>query len=103
MDNEQIPFLQNAHLSCDDVEELMDCYIDGEMVEVLKLRYEAHLAGCSACRGLIADCRHLVQTAKSLADSPIPPEVSQRLRNALAKQVGYKVTPLRPRLTLIKS
>ena len=102
MDDEQISFLEAAKLDCAAVEELLDCYIDGEMIAQLKARFEEHLTECPTCADLIADCKHIVDVAKSLDDQPIPEDVGSRLRKALQERVGFKGPALKPRLTLIK-
>ena len=102
MDNEQIPFLESASLNCSDVEELTDCYLDGEMVSALVRKFEEHLETCESCKQLVYDCRHIMHTARELVIEPIPKDVSLRLREALALRVGHNVMPLRPRLALVK-
>jgi predicted anti-sigma-YlaC factor YlaD len=103
MDNEQIPFLESASLSCSDVEELMDCYLDKEMVSALVSKFEEHLKTCESCRDLVYDCRHIIEVARDLDNEPIPKEVSLRLREALATRVGHNVIPHRRKLVLLKN
>ncbi len=102
MDKDQIPFLENAVLSCSDVEEQLDCYLDEEMIDPLKKRFEEHTATCEQCRQMVRDCGNIVQLARTLREEPIPAEVSLRLREALAERVGHNVLPMRPRLTVVK-
>ena len=102
MDKDQIPFLENAVLSCSDVEELLDCYLDEEMIDPLKKRFEEHTTTCEHCRTMVRDCGNIVQLARTLRDEPIPAEVSLRLREALAERVGHNVIQMRPRLTVVK-
>jgi len=99
---EQVPFLERASLSCSDVEDLLDCYIDGEMINALKQRFDDHLANCELCRGLAHDTHHLVSVARTLNKEPISDDIRTRLRKVLKDKVGYNVTPLRPHLTLVK-
>lgn len=104
IDSDQVPFLESASLSCSDVEELMDCYIDGEMISALASRFEQHLRRCEICAELVRDCKHIVTVAHTLVDEPLPEGVAGRLREALKERVGYNpVTYLKPRLSLIKS
>jgi len=102
MDNEQIPFLESASLNCSDVEELMDCYLDREMVSALVSKFEQHLSVCESCRDLVYDCKHIIEVARDLENEPIPREVSLRLREALSQRLGHSVTPMRPKLVLLK-
>ena len=105
MDKDVKSILERRVLSCSDVEELLDSYVDGEMAASMTPRFEQHLDGCEYCRILVADCQQLVSVARSLADAPIPQEISQRLREALRAKVGHE-TPNPPppvKLTLVKS
>ncbi|MCC6221570.1 MAG: zf-HC2 domain-containing protein [Deltaproteobacteria bacterium] len=102
MDRYQIPFLESAVLKCSDVEDLLDCYLDNEMIPLLRERFNSHLVSCAECRDLVSDCSHIVEVAKTLDDVPIPSEVSLRLRQALREELGYNVIPLRPKLSVVK-
>lgn len=103
MENDFKSFLDRRALGCSEVEELLDAYVDGEMPPLMTERFEAHLESCELCRSLVEDCRHLMSVARSLADTPIPKEVSERLREALRVQVGHQVETRPVKLTLVKS
>lgn len=103
MENEQFPFLKSGSLKCSDVEELVDCYLDGEMITPLVERYEGHLEQCETCRDLIDDCRHLVRFARTLNDTrPIPEDIQSRLRVVLKQEVGFESSRSKPKLSLVK-
>lgn len=89
MRDEQTYYLTIKEFGCSNVEELLDYYLDGEMIPSLLLRFEAHLKACESCRNLAEDCQHILGLAKTLGDYPIAPEVQQRLREALQKAVGH--------------
>ncbi len=103
MENDLKTFIDRPVLGCSDIEELLDSYVDEEMPELLVKRFEDHLGQCESCRVLVEDCRHVITVARSLADTPIPQEVSERLREALQVQVGHQCEPRRGKLTLVKS
>ncbi len=90
------------NLRCADIEELVDEYIDGEMNEGEKWRFDAHLTRCAKCRELVDDFQVMVATARTLAEKPIDPGVQRRLREALLREVGFESSDLRPALRLIK-
>lgn len=103
MENEQFPFLKAASLKCSDVEELIDCYLDGEMITPLVERYKAHLEECESCRDMIDDCRHLVRFARTLDETrSIPEDVQSRLRIVLKQEVGFESSRNKPKLSLVK-
>jgi len=95
-------FLERRNLSCSEVEELLDNYVDGDMPSDVKARFERHTEKCEHCHSLVSDCLHLVHVAKSLAETPIPRDVSERLREALRARVGHQVAIPGAKLTLVK-
>lgn len=103
MDSDRKSFLERRGLSCSEVEELLDSYIDAEMSPPLTFRFEQHLESCELCRSLVSDCQHIVTMARSLSEAPIPPMVSLRLREALRERVNYDNQASKPTLTLVKS
>ena len=103
MDNDRKSFLERRGLSCGEVEELIDSYIDSEMSPPHAARFEQHLERCEYCRALVSDCQHIVSMAKTLSEAPMPPGVSMRLREALRDRVGYDSQKTQPHLTLVKS
>ncbi len=106
MDGDQIPFLKSANLTCSDMEDLLSCYVDGEMITPLQLRFEAHLEHCDACRELVHDCQHLLRTAMTLDDASLADDIRHRLRTALHEKVGFPIEQCkldsRPRLSIVK-
>jgi anti-sigma factor RsiW len=83
MDREQESFLTSPNLSCEEVEELLDCYIDSEMILPLKVRFEAHLSQCEHCAELVSDCKDIVNVAKTLNDDPLPEDICLSLRETI--------------------
>lgn len=92
------------NLRCEDVEQLVDEYLDGEMSEGTEWRFQAHLARCEKCRELVDDFQTLVATARNLAEKPMDPGIQRRLREALLREVGFESEDLkeRPSLKVIK-
>ena len=101
-ERDQKSFPRRKRLSCSDVEELVDSFIDGEMSTELNTAFRAHLEQCSECSGLVHDCEAIVSAARTLADMPLPDDVGERLRLALRDQVGH-TCPSRPKLWVVKS
>ena len=88
-------------MSCAEIELLVDDYIDGDLSELDSKRFERHVQNCAICQEIVTDCRRVVETAKLLADRPVPPAVSQRLRATLQEELGLRIAPARPRLSLV--
>ena len=89
---EQASLLEQETLCCSDIEELLDFYLDGELLPQLEEKFQTHLLECELCEELAHDCRHLVTLARSLNDAPMPEEVQSRLREALKREVGFNPT-----------
>ena len=102
MDTDRKSFLERRGLSCAEVEELIDSYIDAEMSPPMAARFEHHLECCEYCSSLVSDCQHIVSMAKTLSETPIPPMVSMRLREALRERVGYDSKKVQPHPTVLK-
>jgi len=104
MSDEQIPFLEHSQLNCEQVDELVDCYIDEEMIAPLRLKFEEHVEQCEACATAVQETKHLISTAKALREKVLPAEVSSRLRDVLSQRLGIHLAQeVRPHLTLVKS
>ena len=102
MDNDQSNFASRHAFSCEEVEDLLDRFLDRELSEDEHKRFEAHLGHCDFCRCLAEDCDTLVRTARTLADLPIPAEVSNRLRQRLGQELQCTFSNAKPRLYLVK-
>ncbi|MBL7662860.1 zf-HC2 domain-containing protein [bacterium] len=76
-------------LTCRDVEDLSSLYLDGEMIDPLKIKFEAHLDACHDCKHLIEDLKLTSLLARELALKQIPAGVSSRLRQALKEKAGF--------------
>lgn len=86
----QAPFLELSELRCSDVGALSSCYIDEEMVDGLRQKFEAHLRSCSTCRDSVRQLRFVVDCASEIGKPPIPRAAQLRLREALEERVGFK-------------
>jgi anti-sigma factor RsiW len=103
MDRDRKSFVERRTLGCSEVEELLDSYIDNEISPMLAARFEQHIDSCEYCHALVAESQHLLGLARTLAETPMPAEVGQRLRGALKERVGYELGKPRSRLILLKS
>ena len=101
MDRDFLEFIERTRFECDEIEKLVDSYIDGELPEVLCDRFEAHLSDCPACNGLVFDIKQIVQLARTMDEEPLPLEIGARLRQRLKDEVGFDIPPPR-KLTIVK-
>lgn len=90
-----------TRLGCENIEELANLYVDGELDQVTRIRFEQHISSCDICREVVLELTHLLNAARSLEDKPMPEDVGHRLRENLRKRVGYDYTRSTPQLRLI--
>jgi anti-sigma factor RsiW len=64
----------------------IDDFIDGTLPPVEARAFEAHLAACSDCRGVIDDLRSITRTARVLERHAVPPAVWDRITQSLAAE-----------------
>lgn len=70
----------------------LSAYIDGELDERERQRLEAHLSGCDACRGAVADLRQIVARAAALEATPPARDLWAGIRDRIGGDV--RVLPL---------
>lgn len=89
MKEKDLSIVEKLILSCSDVEELLDSYLDSDITTGTQQRFEKHLEKCEECRSLVEDCQNIKKIAQSLVEDVIPSDVSQRLRAVLEEKVGH--------------
>ena len=75
-------------LGCDDIERLVDDYLDGLLSPILRRACEAHLGECASCRRVVFETRQIIGIARELGEYPVPKEVGLRLRHAVRKMAA---------------
>jgi predicted anti-sigma-YlaC factor YlaD len=97
------PNIAEREFDCREIEELSDDFIDGELPADTRLLVDHHLQHCNSCRELISDIQMVINSAKELAQKPIPSAVHNRFREALKKQLGVELdAEVEHKLYLIK-
>jgi hypothetical protein len=71
-------------VSCDEIKNLLDEYISGELDDTVKTEVEQHLAACSACNAEYNALKALKSELKSLAE-PLPEKYEARLISKIRK------------------
>ena len=103
MNDDRMKDLESAKLDCQQVEQQLDSYLEGELPAKDTLLVEAHLQRCSKCCSLVNDLQEIISVAATLANQPVPAGVSQRLRARLEQETGMQFPKSKPNLTLIRS
>ena len=98
MNGEYLSYLESAHLNCEDIERLVDPYVDGELPQPLQIRVEDHVQECESCASTLEDCQRLLSLARTLDEAPLPSQIRTRLRDRLREELQN----FQPRLRVIK-
>ena len=83
---------------CEDVELMLQDYLNGYLVPSQREILERHLRGCEQCRTLVAGLTRLESRMDRLDEIDVPPGLSNSILAALPAQV-YGSSPLRRALT----
>jgi anti-sigma factor RsiW len=65
-------------LKCEEVQERLSAWLDGELPEEAMAAVEVHLAGCAFCRREVARFRALDEALGALP-APVPPHLAERV------------------------
>lgn len=75
-------------MTCSELELQLCDYVDGTLPSGERERMDLHLAGCAACRELLADSRGVLEFLERVPDVAVPPVlVSRILQQAPARPV----------------
>jgi predicted anti-sigma-YlaC factor YlaD len=66
-------------LACRELVELVTEYFEGQLGEAERLRFEAHVAGCSGCRAYLDQMRTTLHVLGNIADATLAPEARAHL------------------------
>ena len=72
--------------TCREFIELLSAYVDGELSEDVRFRFDAHVAACPACSAYLESYEATVKLAKAAlsgSDDPVPAEVPEDLVKAI--------------------
>jgi mycothiol system anti-sigma-R factor len=74
---------------CEHVLEQIELYLDGELVDSLRIEVERHLGGCDPCSGHAAFQQRLKDVLRTKCGChDIPPELVERLRASIDRPQG---------------
>lgn len=69
-------------LPCRELVELVTDYLEGRLPPDERLRFDAHLRGCSGCRTYLDQMRLTIRSLGSLSEDSIPPAAKEELLRA---------------------
>ncbi len=69
-------------LSCREVVELVTGYLESQLAEEDRTRFELHLVYCEPCRTYVRQMRQVLATTGRLTEESVPPEVRESLLQA---------------------
>jgi anti-sigma factor RsiW len=75
-------------MTCRELIEILDDYLDGALASDLVGDFERHLDGCAPCRAYIATYRKTREVGAAAARVDMPAEMQARLRHFLADKLG---------------
>lgn len=81
-------------LYCEDVELMLQDYLDGYLLPSQREVLEAHVRGCERCRALVGGMNRLDSRLDRLGDIDVPAGLSRAILDALPAQ-AYGPSPLR--------
>jgi len=79
-----------AHMTCQELVELVTEYLEGSLPEPDRERFEAHLAICEGCTAYLEQIRVTIRVTGTLSEEQLSPEATGRL---LAAFRSWKTPP----------
>jgi anti-sigma factor RsiW len=84
-------------ISCRELAELLIDYVDENLSTEQWLTLEQHLEKCASCQTFVTTYRLTINVTRKLAERPLPAELAQKLRVALAPYLaGRECAPPPP-------
>lgn len=77
---------QSPAVTCEQILQGLNEYVDGETLSAVCREFAAHLAGCNPCQIVVDNIRNTIRLYKDGEPYPVPPEVTDRLRDALRRK-----------------
>lgn len=74
-------------MRCDDLNEILEAYLDGDLTPGRCVEVEAHLAGCAGCRKALELARQVAFELRALPGEACPDTVTERVRERVRHRV----------------
>jgi anti-sigma factor RsiW len=75
-------------ISCRHFAERLVDYVEAELPIEVRLEMDEHVGYCSSCATYLQSYQLTIRVSQKLAEKPLPAELAQRLRTALAPHCG---------------
>jgi anti-sigma factor RsiW len=76
------------HVDCRRLVELLHDFVSGDLPPEEFATLQAHIAECPPCEVYVTTYRLTITMTRSLPQAAMPPDVAQRLLNALKRDCG---------------
>lgn len=80
----------HGDITCREVVELVNGYLEGELPDDVAAVVEAHLARCDGCEAVLAQFRATIRLTGSLTEDQLRPAQRETLREAF---LGWRAAP----------
>lgn len=70
-------------MRCDDIMELLSCYIDKEVSPAQRAAVEEHIKGCESCRKLAEEMASIRKAFSELVEADVPPDLHEGIMMAI--------------------
>ena len=77
-----------TEMECRKIAELLADYVEGTLAKETLELIDWHIEGCPPCVAFMNTYRGTIEATRKLPDTPIPPELKQRLLKVLASPHG---------------
>ena len=74
--------MTEQELSCKEVVEIVNDYLEGAMSPHDRERFDAHLSICDGCTNYVEQMRETIRLTGMLSEDQVPAEQRERLREA---------------------
>ena len=74
--------MSEQELSCKEVVEVVNDYLEGVMSPHDRERFDAHLSNCDGCTNYLEQMRETIRLTGMLTEDQVPAEQRERLREA---------------------
>ncbi|HEY7521853.1 MAG TPA: zf-HC2 domain-containing protein [Methylomirabilota bacterium] len=75
-----------ADIECRQIAELLGDYIDGTLPGHVRELIDFHIDGCAPCVAFVNTYRGTIAATRTLPETPMPPELKNRLLRVLREQ-----------------
>jgi anti-sigma factor RsiW len=72
-------------MPCRELVEVISDYLEDALPETDRLRFEAHLAGCDACREYVAQFEQTIALSGRIEADQLPPALREELLSAFRR------------------